>query len=140
MYQVFKPKTHHRIGDAFFFYGRYSFICYTSRYSDTQTGADKYTRLHYKPASSAVLCGTARTKRYNKPNLRRCFVVGGNKNLPRCGVPCTPLPPCGKRELPPAARRLGGAEVVETETVGDHCYEFAVCGLSSAGVYGVAEV
>ena len=44
------------------------------------------------------------------------------------------------REMPPAARRSGGSEVVETETVGDHCYEFTVCGFSSAGVYGVAEI
>ncbi len=30
--------------------------------------------------------------------------------MPRCGVPCTPLPPCGKRELTAQALRsnVGG--------------------------------
>ena len=36
---------------------------------------------------------------YNLGSYVGNCVFGGNNYLPRCGVPCTPLPPCGKREL-----------------------------------------
>ncbi len=89
-------------------------FCYSlSCFADTQNRAKKHSRLHCKAATSAALCGTARKERDNKLSLRRCILLGGNKNLPRCGVPCTPLPPCGKRELTAQALRSGfvyGAE------------------------------
>ena len=75
---------------------------------DTINRSYKYTCLHSKAVLSAALCGVARTERDNKFNLRRCLVFGGNKNLPRCGVPCTPLLPCGKRELTAQALRKFG--------------------------------
>ncbi len=97
---VLHTKNAPPIGDALINKFYYQFF-----FADTQNRTENYTRLYFVAATSAALCGTARTKWYNKPNSRRCFIVGGNKNQPRCGVPCTPLPLCGKRESTAEALR-----------------------------------
>ena len=47
---------------------------------NTLNRVDKHTYLNIKAASSAALCGTARTERYNKPNLYACRKSRWNNN------------------------------------------------------------
>ncbi len=47
-------------------------------FTETMNRIDKYTCLRSKAASSAALCGTARTERNNKTSASACQKVGGN--------------------------------------------------------------